>query len=66
MLQNDPEAAQPALRRAVTAARGTGQPGVLADSLAMASIAARLAGDRASARRLLDEARGAAAGLEEG
>jgi DNA-binding CsgD family transcriptional regulator len=65
VLQNDPEAAQPALRHAVTTARRTGQQGVLADSHAMASIAARMAGDRASARRLLDEALAAADGLDE-
>src|SRR6185437_14929120 len=65
VLQNDPEAAQTALRHAVTTARATGQPGVLADSHAMASIAARMAGDRAAARRLLDEALAAAGGLDE-
>ncbi len=65
VLQNDPQAADRALRLAAAAARETGQPGVLADSLALASIAARMAGDRASARRLLDEARAAAIGHEE-
>jgi DNA-binding CsgD family transcriptional regulator len=65
VLQNDPEAARPALEHAVTTARETGQQGVLSDSLAMASIAARMAGDRASSRRLLDEARAAAEGVDE-
>jgi predicted ATPase/DNA-binding CsgD family transcriptional regulator len=57
VLQNDPAAATPALARGITAARTTGQLDALAQSLAMASIAATMAGDRASAQRLLDEAR---------
>ena len=65
VLQNDPAAASPVLARAVTAARAGGQPGALADSLAMASIAANMAGERASSRRLLDEALVAAQGLDE-
>jgi DNA-binding CsgD family transcriptional regulator len=42
----------------VAAARQTGQRDALSEALSMASIAENLAGDRASARRLLDEAQG--------
>jgi DNA-binding CsgD family transcriptional regulator len=56
VLQSDPAAALPALERGVTAARAADQPDPLAQSLAMASIAAHMAGDRDSSRRLLDEA----------
>jgi hypothetical protein len=56
VLQNDPADASPALERGATAARAAGQPEVLSESLAMASIAANMAGDRASSRQLLDEA----------
>ncbi|MDT5029771.1 MAG: hypothetical protein QOE61_6951, partial [Micromonosporaceae bacterium] len=65
VLQSDPAAAVPALERGVAAARAAGRPGALSRSLAMASIAATLAGDRTSARRLLDEARVVAAGLDD-
>jgi len=51
VLQNDPAAASPALARAATAARAAGQPDALAESLAMASIAANMAGDSASSRQ---------------
>jgi DNA-binding NarL/FixJ family response regulator len=61
--QADPAAAVPALDRGVAAARAAGQPAVLSQSLAMASIAANMAGDQASSRRLLDEARAASDGL---
>jgi predicted ATPase/DNA-binding CsgD family transcriptional regulator len=64
VLQSDPAAALPALERGVTAARDAGQLDALSQSLAMASIAANLAGDRASSRRLLDEARVVADGLD--
>jgi predicted ATPase/DNA-binding CsgD family transcriptional regulator len=65
VLQNDPAAARPVLEHAVTAARAAGHKGALSESLAMASIAANMAGDRASSRRLLDEARVAADGLDD-
>jgi predicted ATPase/DNA-binding CsgD family transcriptional regulator len=65
VLQNDPAAARPALERGVTGARAAGQRDVLSQSLAMASIAADLAGDRASSRRLLDEAQSVADGLDD-
>jgi len=63
VLQNDPADAGPALERGATAARAAGYPEVLAESLAMASIAANMAGDLASSRRLLDEAQVVADGL---
>jgi predicted ATPase/DNA-binding CsgD family transcriptional regulator len=63
VLQNDPAGAGPALERGAAAARAAGYPEVLAESLAMASIAANMAGDRASSRRLLDEAQVVADGL---
>jgi predicted ATPase/DNA-binding CsgD family transcriptional regulator len=65
VLQSDPAAAVPALERGVVAARAAGQFDALAQSLAMASIAANLAGDRESSRRLLDEARVVAGGLDD-
>jgi predicted ATPase/DNA-binding CsgD family transcriptional regulator len=65
VLQNDPAAARPVLERAVTAARAAGEKEALSQSLAMASIAANMAGDRASCRRLLDEAQVAADGLDD-
>ncbi|MFH5823391.1 LuxR C-terminal-related transcriptional regulator [Georgenia sp. AZ-5] len=65
VLQSDPGAAAPVLERGVTAARSAHQPAALAQSLAMASIAASMSGDRASSRRLLGEARVAAGGLDD-
>ena len=65
VLQNDPAAATPALEHGVTAARAAGQQDALSQSLAMASIAANMAGDHASSGRLLDEARVAADGLDD-
>ena len=65
VLQNDPAAARPALERGVTVARAAGQADALSQSLAMASIAATMAGDGASARRLLDEAGAVADGLDD-
>jgi predicted ATPase/DNA-binding CsgD family transcriptional regulator len=55
-LQADPATAGPALERAVMATREAGLLGLLSQSLSLASIAANTAGDRASARRLGDEA----------
>ena len=65
VLQNDPAAARPALEHGVIAARAAGQLDALSQSLAMASIAANVAGDRASSGRLLDEARVVADGLDD-
>ena len=65
VLQSDPAAARPALQRAVAWARESGQTVALSHSLSMASIAENMAGDHASARRLLDEAQRVTAGLED-
>jgi predicted ATPase len=64
VLQSDPAAGVPALEQCVRAARG-GPPAGLSRSLSMASIAAGMAGDRESSRRLLEEARMTADGLED-
>jgi predicted ATPase/DNA-binding CsgD family transcriptional regulator len=61
----DPVAATPALERAAAADREAGRLRPLTESLSMASIAANMAGDRASARRLLDEAETVSTGLAE-
>jgi DNA-binding CsgD family transcriptional regulator len=65
LLQVDPVAARPLLERAAEAQREAGRPGPLVNALAMASIAAHMTGDRASARRLRDEAQDVAAGLDD-
>ncbi|MER7584337.1 LuxR C-terminal-related transcriptional regulator [Kitasatospora sp. NPDC097691] len=65
VLHNDPATAVPALDRAVSAARRAGQPVALAQSLAMASIAANLTRDHASAQRLLDQAHAVARDLDD-
>ena len=57
----DPAAAWAPLGRATAALRGAGRLGPLAESLAMNSVAASMAGNREAAGRLLDEAREAAA-----
>jgi DNA-binding CsgD family transcriptional regulator len=56
VLKADPVAARPPLYAAVATARQAGQPDVLSDALSMASIAEGMAGDHATARRLLNEA----------
>jgi predicted ATPase/DNA-binding CsgD family transcriptional regulator len=65
VLQSDPTAARPALERAVAAAREAGLPGLLSESLSMASMAENLAGDRALAERLLNESQVITAGLDD-
>jgi predicted ATPase/DNA-binding CsgD family transcriptional regulator len=65
VLQNDPVVAVPVLQRGMLAARGAGQPDVLCQLLAMAAIAANMAGDRTSAARLLDEAATLSAGRDD-
>jgi predicted ATPase/DNA-binding CsgD family transcriptional regulator len=64
VLQADRAAARPVLQRAVAMAREAGQLDPLAQSLAMASVAENLAGDRAAAGRLLHEAEVVTAGLD--
>jgi predicted ATPase/DNA-binding CsgD family transcriptional regulator len=56
VLKADPVAARPALQTAVAVARQANHRELLSEALSMASIAANVAGDRSSARRLLDEA----------
>jgi len=56
VLKADATASRPALVRAVATARELGQPSLLSQALSMASIAENLAGERASAIRLLGEA----------
>jgi predicted ATPase len=63
LLQSDPTAAGPALDRAATEAREAGQPSLQSQSLSLASIARHMAGDSASARRLLDAAHAVTADL---
>jgi predicted ATPase/DNA-binding CsgD family transcriptional regulator len=65
VLQGDWSTARPALERAMAASREAGQMVQLANSLAMASIAANMAGDRGPALRLLDEADALAAELDD-
>ena len=49
----------------MSAARAAGLSDALSQSLAMASIAANMAGDHASSQRLLDEARAASDGIDD-
>jgi predicted ATPase/DNA-binding CsgD family transcriptional regulator len=65
VLKADATAARPPLQRAVETARGLGQPTLLSQALAMASIAENLAGDSGSARRLFDEAAVVTTGLDD-
>jgi predicted ATPase/DNA-binding CsgD family transcriptional regulator len=64
LLKADPAAAGPLLHDAVGVARATGQPDVLVEALAMASVAENMAGQHAAARRLLAEAAAASDGLD--
>jgi predicted ATPase/DNA-binding CsgD family transcriptional regulator len=63
VLKADPAAAGAPLHAAIAAARRDGQRELLSEALSMAVIAANMAGDRAAARRLLEEAGAAAADL---
>jgi DNA-binding NarL/FixJ family response regulator len=63
--QSDPTAARPALERAVAGAREVRDLPLLSQSLSLGSIAEHLAGDRASAARLLDEAQAIVTGLDD-
>jgi predicted ATPase/DNA-binding CsgD family transcriptional regulator len=64
LLKGDPEAARPWLVRAIAAARAAQEPLHLSESLSAAAIVETRAGDRAAARRLLDEAAAITPGLE--
>jgi predicted ATPase/DNA-binding CsgD family transcriptional regulator len=63
VLKADPAGARPALRDAIALGRRTDQPGLLSEALSMAANAENMAGDRVSARRLIDEAQDTADGL---
>ena len=65
VLQSDPTTARLTLERAVAAAREAEQLIVLSHSLSMSSIAETMAGDRAAAGRLLEEARLVTARLDD-
>jgi DNA-binding CsgD family transcriptional regulator len=65
VLQSDPDAARPALERAVAGARVTGLVSLLSRPLSLASIAESMAGDRPSSRRLLDQAEALTAGVDD-
>ncbi len=65
LLQGDPVAARPALARAAAASREAGQFVLLSHSLSMASVAANMAGDRAAANRMLEEADVRTSGLDD-
>src|SRR4029450_12862706 len=54
-----------ALAQAVTMARDAGQLRLLAESLAIGSVAANMAGDHTSAKRLLDECQVVAEGIDD-
>jgi DNA-binding CsgD family transcriptional regulator len=65
VLQADATVARPALERAVTAARESGQLVLLAHSLSLASIAQNMTGDHASAMLLLDDAQAVSDGVDD-
>jgi predicted ATPase/DNA-binding CsgD family transcriptional regulator len=65
VLKADAMAARPPLQQAVATARELGQPTLLSQALAMASIAENLAGDSGSARRLLDDCAVVTTGLDD-
>ena len=60
VLKADPDAARPVLQTAVTLGRQGGHRDLLSEALSMAANAENMAGDRAAARRLIDEAQLAA------
>src|SRR5205823_4385417 len=64
LLQSDPASAGPAVECAVELARAAGPAPLLSRSLAMTSIAAMMAGDHQTSRRLLDQAEATTTGLE--
>jgi len=65
VLQANPITGRRELEQAAGAERAAGTSRQLAETLAMASVAANMAGDRASGRRLCDEARAAAEELKD-
>src|SRR5256885_795530 len=65
LLQADPPAARPWIRRAIATARETGQPAPLSESLSIAATVENLAGEHEAARRYLDEAEAITPGLDD-
>jgi predicted ATPase/DNA-binding CsgD family transcriptional regulator len=65
VLQSDPSSARPLFERAIPAARTAGNLPLLSHALSMASVAANMAGDRAEARRLLDESLVVTSGIDD-
>ena len=65
LLQGDPAAARPFIARAIAAARETGQPALLSESLSIAATAENMAGEPGAARLCLDEAEAITAGLDD-
>jgi len=65
LLQGDPAAARPWIARAIAAARETGQPALLSESLSIAATAENLAGEHEAARRYLEEAEAITPGLDD-
>src|SRR5207237_10729897 len=65
LLQADVPAARSTLDRAMALSRASGNASLLSQSLSMASVAANMAGDRESARALLQEAKSLTAGLSD-
>jgi predicted ATPase/DNA-binding CsgD family transcriptional regulator len=65
VLQGDWVAARPALEKGIAAAKAAGQPIQLVNSLAMASIAEVLAGEREAAKKFLGEAERVAANIDD-
>ena len=65
VLQGDSAAARPALVKSIAIARAANLPIQLTNALCMTSIADSLAGERDSSDRLLSEAAGVAAGIDD-
>src|SRR5690348_3069258 len=65
VLQGDWVAARPSIQKAIAAASAAGQPIQLVNSLAMASIAEVLAGERDTAKKFLGEAERVAADVDD-
>jgi predicted ATPase/DNA-binding CsgD family transcriptional regulator len=65
LLQADPAAARPWIARAIAAARETGPPALLSESLSIAATVENVSGEYQAARRHLDEAEVITAGLDD-
>jgi ATP/maltotriose-dependent transcriptional regulator MalT len=65
MLQGDPVAGRPFIARAIAAARETGQPALLSESLSIAATVENLTGEHEAARRYLEEAEAITPGLDD-